>query len=170
MVYSLPRVTKAKPARSESTAPVPYCPSSRESRTFRWELMCCEVAGDGSLALAQFLPVAPVATVAKTAEPLETVGLADDGPRPHHLPALASRVARGTDVIQPTMSGWQFFGLGQGPLASSLARSIGIKDHPGVSCSIHQASGLFLEGSRATEQIVEKQGAESFNRLRCQGR
>src|SRR5260370_442611 len=36
--------------------------------------------------------VAPVAAVAKTPEPLEAMSLTDDGPRPHHLPALAPPV------------------------------------------------------------------------------
>src|SRR6266566_5444470 len=66
-----------------------------------WELVCREIATDGREALAQFRSVATVAAVAKRAEPLESVGLADDGARPHHLPTLAPGVARGTDVIQP---------------------------------------------------------------------
>jgi len=44
---------------------------------------------------------APVATITKTAEPLETVGLADHGARPHDLPSLTPGVAGGTDLIQP---------------------------------------------------------------------
>jgi hypothetical protein len=107
-----------------------------EQGVFPQELVRCEVARDGRETLTQFLPVAPVAPVAKRAEPLEAVGLADDRAGPHHLPTLAPPVARGTDLIQPATSRGQFFGLGQGALASGLSCAIEIKNHPCVSRSI----------------------------------
>src|SRR5260370_29630936 len=74
----------------------------------RRKLVRCAVARDGREGLAQFHSVAPIASVAKRAEPLETVGLTDDRAGPDHLSALASPVARGTDVIQPAMSRGQW--------------------------------------------------------------
>src|SRR5258708_2627055 len=71
-----------------------------------------EVARDRRKSLAQLRAVAPVAAVAKTAEPLEAMSLTDDGPRPHHLPALAPPVAWGTNIIQSAKSGRQVFALG----------------------------------------------------------
>src|SRR5437660_8015502 len=91
-----------------------------------WELVCREIATDGREALAQFRSVATVAAVAKRAEPLEAVGLTDDGARPHHLASLAPRVARGTDLIQPAKGRRQVFSLGQGTLSSRLACAIDI--------------------------------------------
>jgi hypothetical protein len=58
-----------------------------------------QVPTDGRETPTQFLPVSPVALVPKTAEPLEAVSLADDGPRPYHLPSLATPVTRSTDII-----------------------------------------------------------------------
>jgi len=98
-VESLPRVTNAKPARSESTAPVPYWPSSREPSACLRKLGRSEVARNRRETLTQFLPVATVPPIPERAEPLETVGLANDGSSPYYLPALASPVARRTDVI-----------------------------------------------------------------------
>ena len=101
------------------------------------------------------------------------MSLTDDGARPHHLASLAPRVARGTDLIQPAKGRRQVFSLGQGTLSSRLACAIEIKDHPGVSRSIHQASGLLLVGvgrEGAALEIVEKEGTEGFDRFRCQRR
>ncbi len=170
-MYSLPRATKAKPARSESTAPVPYWPSSREPRALFRELVRRKVATNGHESPAQFRLVASVASIAKRAEPLESVGLADDGARPYDLSPLASCVPRGTDLIQPAKGWGQVFGLGQGPLAGRLTRAIKIKDHPGVSRSIRQPPHLLLggvAGEWATEQIIEKERAQGFNRCLSQ--
>jgi hypothetical protein len=52
--------------------------SELEQGAFPRELVRCEVTTDSREGLTQFLPVEPVASVAKRAEPLETVGLADD--------------------------------------------------------------------------------------------
>ena len=56
-------------------------------------------AGESGQRLAQFFPVAPVAPMAKGAEPLETVGLADDRARVHHLSTFAPGGARRADLI-----------------------------------------------------------------------
>src|SRR5712692_2269755 len=53
-------------------------------------------------------------------------------------PLLPPPVAGGTDIIQPAKGRGEFFYLGQGALAGRLTRAIDIKDHPCVSCSIHQ--------------------------------
>ncbi len=82
-----------------------------QQRARRFELIRREIATNGCKSLAQFLPVASVPAVAKTAEPVIAVRLADDGPCPHHLPALASPVARGADVIQPATGRGKFISL-----------------------------------------------------------
>ena len=43
------------------------------------------VARDGGARLSQFLSIPPVAAVAKRTEPLEAVGLTDDGARPYDI-------------------------------------------------------------------------------------
>ena len=92
----------------------------------------------------------------------------------HDLAALAPPVAGGTDIIQPAKGRGEFFYLGQGALAGRLTRAIDIKDHPCVSCSIHQTPdfpGWRLIRERAAEQIIEKERAQGFDwRLgqRCQ--
>lgn len=65
------------------------------------KLVGCQIATDGSERLAQFLPLAPVTAVAKGAEPVETVGLTDDGARAYHLATFAPGVARSAHVLQP---------------------------------------------------------------------
>src|SRR6266700_1356917 len=82
------------------------CPSAiltiePEQRICCWELVRCEIATNGRKPLTQFHSVATVAAIAKRAEPVETVGLANDGAGAHHLPPLAPCVARSTEVIQP---------------------------------------------------------------------
>ena len=94
---------------------------------------------------------------------MEAVGLTDDGARPYHLAALASGVARSTHVIQPAKGRGQLVGLRQGALPGRLPRPIDVKDHPALSCSIHQPSGLLVGGERATFEIIKKEGAQGFN-------
>jgi hypothetical protein len=135
------------------------------------ELVRPQVPTNGREALAQFRPVAPVAAIAKRAEPLEAVGLADHGPRAHHLPALAPRVAWSTDIIQPAKGGRESFALGQSALTGRLSRAIQVKDHPGGSGSIQQIPGVWFVRAapkRAAEQIVEEEGTQRFDRLRGQ--
>jgi hypothetical protein len=128
--------------------------------------MCREVPCDRCKTLAQFHAIAPVASVPKTAEPLETMGLTDDRAGPHHLPAFAPGVARSTDLIQPAKGWRQVFGLGQGALAGGLPRPIEIKDHPRISRSIQQTAGLLVirvVQERATEHIIEIERAQGFD-------
>ena len=101
---------------------------------------------------------------------METVGLTDDGARPYDLSALASGVARSAHVIQPAKGGRQLVGLRQRSLAGCLPRPIDVKDHPAVSCSIHQPSGLLVGGEWATLEIIKKEGAQGFNGRFCERR
>jgi hypothetical protein len=71
-------------------------------------MVCLQRAPDGSQRPAQFLPVASIAAVAKTAEPLVAMSLLDDGARTDDLPTLTPRVARRTDLLQATLGGRQF--------------------------------------------------------------
>jgi hypothetical protein len=79
----------------------PILAKDMQESALRWELIRLEIATNGCQRLSQFLPVATVAPIAKRAEPVVTLSLADDGACPHHLPALAPQVARSTDLIQP---------------------------------------------------------------------
>jgi hypothetical protein len=76
-----------------------------------WKLVRCEIAHDQSSALAQFHAILPVATSAKTAEPVGAVGLTDHSAGPYHLPTLACGVARGANLIQPARGRRKVFGL-----------------------------------------------------------
>jgi hypothetical protein len=62
-----------------------------------------QIAPDSYQRSAQFLPVASIAAVAESAEPVVTMGLRDDGASTHDLSALAPRVARRTDLVQATL-------------------------------------------------------------------
>jgi len=55
-------------------------------------------------------------------------------------------------------------------LAGRLACAIDIEDLPLDAYSIQQFASLPLFGERASEQIVEKQGAQGFDWLHCQSR
>jgi len=55
---------------------------------------------------------APVASIAKRAEPVKRVSLADDRARPHHLLALAPGVASRIDLIQSAKGRGQVVTLG----------------------------------------------------------
>jgi hypothetical protein len=131
-----------------------------EQHTLLQELVGFEIARDDSEPLAQFLSIAPVA---KTAEPLETVSLTDDGSCPHDLPPLASGVTRGTDFIQSAKGWGQVVSLRQRALPGCSTCTIDIKDDPGVPCSIHQSSRLLVLSEEASEQIVEKERAQHFD-------
>ncbi len=76
-----------------------------------FELRRREIAPNGQEPLAQFLPVPPVATMAKRAEPLVAMGLSNRGARANHLPAFAARVSRSAPLIQPTIRRRKFIGL-----------------------------------------------------------
>src|SRR5260370_4983144 len=135
--------------------------------------MRCEVPPDSRQALTQFLPIATVPPVANRAEPLKTVGLADDRARPHHFPTLAPGVASRTHVIQPPKRWGQVFGLWQGTLTGRFPGAIDVKDHPGVPRSIHETTRLLLVGvggEWAALEIVEKEGTQGFDGFGCQRR
>jgi hypothetical protein len=92
---------KGEPGQVSEHSPSAVLSIKPEQGALRQKLVCGKVARNRREALTQFLPIAAVTPIAKRAEPLKTVGLTDDGPRPHHLPTLAPPVARGADVIQP---------------------------------------------------------------------
>src|SRR5215470_13503159 len=130
----------------------------------RFELRRREIAPNGGKPLAQFLPVVTVPPVAKRAEPLIAVGLADGRARPNNFPALAPFVARGTDLIQSAKSRRQIVRLGQGALASSLTCAIDVKNDPGGSFAIHQTPSLLVRSEWATLEVIEKECAQGVNR------
>src|SRR5258706_6789456 len=69
----------------------PILAKDMQESALRWELIRLEIATNGCQRLSQFLPVATVAPIAKRAEPVVTLSLADDGACPHYLPALAPK-------------------------------------------------------------------------------
>src|SRR6266567_98513 len=77
-----------------------------DQRVLRWELIRREIPRDCSQRFSEFLSIAPVAAVAKTAEPVVTVRLANGCACTNHLPAFAASVARGTHLIQ-SAKGWR---------------------------------------------------------------
>jgi len=92
---------ESKPGQVSEHGSGPILAVEAQQGTPLRKLVRCEIPTNGREPLTQFLPVPPVAFVPKTAEPLEAVSLADDGPCPHHLPPLAAPVAWRTDLIQP---------------------------------------------------------------------
>src|SRR6266700_5469375 len=98
------------------------------------------------------------------------MGLRNDSTGTDDLPTFAPRVASSTDFIESAKSRGEFFCLGQGALAGRLACAIDIEDLPLSTCSIQQLASLPLVGERASEQIVEKQGAQGFDWLHGQSR
>jgi len=145
-------------------------PIEPQQRALSRKVVGSEVATDGRESLAQFLPVESVASVAHRAEPLVTVGLADNRAGPHDFPALAPRVASSTDLIQSARGRRQFFCLGQSALAGGFTCAIDIEDHPGASLSILQTACLPLLREQAAPEIVKKQGAQRFDWLLGQSR
>ena len=124
-------------------------------------------------ALTQFLPVAPVASVAKRAEPVETVGLTDDGARPHDLPALAPRVARGTHVIQPAKGRRQSSVWGKARWRAASRVPSMSKTTQSFPVRSTRPPGLLLVRvvrEWATLEIIKKERAQGFDRRLCQRR
>ncbi len=70
-----------------------------QQRVFLREVEGNQVLANGCETLSQFLSIPSISAIAKRAEPLVAVCLADDCARPDHFPALAAPVTRSTDVI-----------------------------------------------------------------------
>lgn len=150
--------------------PCPILPIQPQQGADRRKLVCLQIAPDGGQRPTQFLPVASIAAVAETAEPVVTMGLGDDGARTDDLPALAPGVARSTDLVQATLCWRQRLCLWQGTLPGGLPRPIDVKDHLFVACSIDKRAGVSLFVQRACEQIGEKERAQGFCGSRGQAR
>ena len=75
-------------------------PVEPQQRVFLRKVVGSQIPANGGEPLAQFLPISPIASVAKRAEPVERVSLTNGGARPHHLPPFASGVARCADLIR----------------------------------------------------------------------
>src|SRR5438105_2025432 len=73
-------------------SPRPILPIQSQQGTRRGKMVCLQIVPDSGQCPAQFLPVAAIAAVAETAEPLVTMSLRDDGARTDNLPVLAPRV------------------------------------------------------------------------------
>src|SRR5260370_19550732 len=62
--------------------------------------MRCQIPANGRKPLTQFVPIAPIPTIAKRAEPVGAMGLSYDCAGAHALAALAPGVAWSTDLLQ----------------------------------------------------------------------
>src|SRR6266542_3998879 len=60
---------------------------------------------------------------------------------------------------------WQFLCLRKGTRARRLTGAIPLEDDSCGSLWVHQIACLPLVGERAAEQVIEKQAAESLDRL-----
>ena len=130
---------------------------------FLWELICRQIATNGRERFPQFLSVSPVATVAKTAEPLIAVRLRNRCARPDDFPTFAPFVARGTDLIQSAEGLRQVSACGK-------ARWRAASRVPSMSNTIHvfptrsTRLPVCLSGvSGRLEQIVEKERPQGFD-------
>jgi hypothetical protein len=70
-----------------------------------------EIAADGCERMCQLLPVLSVASLSERAEPLRGVGMRNDGAGANNFSSLAPSVARGTDLIEPSLSSGEIFHL-----------------------------------------------------------
>src|SRR5258708_38394722 len=83
---------------------------------------------------------------------------------PDNFPSLASRVARGTQRAQTPRWRRPIHCLGQGTLAGRLSRAIDVEDEEVVALSIPQSAWLFLFHERTSQQILQKEGSQGFDR------
>ena len=154
------------------TAPVPSCPSSRESRLFRRQLVRVQIRPDCSQDLIEFFASLAVASIAIGAEPLMGMGVQDGGTSTHDFSALAPGVARCTEGTHTPLRSRAIWTLGQSALAGRLAGAIDIEDEPTAPLPVPQPSSLLrlLLAQGTSQQIRQKEGAQGFDRLRGQGR
>src|SRR5439155_16468959 len=101
-------------------SPRPILPIQSQQDRRRRKMVCLQVVPDGGQRSAQFLPVASIAAVAETAEPVITMGLGDDGARTDDLSTLAPCVTRRTDLMQAALRRRQLLCLWQRTLPSGL--------------------------------------------------
>ncbi len=135
-----------------------------------WNMVGLHVRLDCPHGAAQLCAVLAVPRVAIRAEPLMGMGLQNGGAGAHDFPTFAPSVPRGTDLLQASLRCWPVRGLGQSALAGRLARAINVEDHSLSACSINKPADLALVAQRASQQIVEKQGTQGFDRLRGEAR
>jgi hypothetical protein len=84
-------------------------------------------------------------------------------PGPDSLPTLASCIARGTDLVQSAVCGWEIRCTGQGSLAGGLSRAINIEHEPMGSSSVPQPSCFLLLLQRRCEQVFEKHRSQRLD-------
>ena len=97
------------------------------------------------------------------ANPLVCMSLEYPGPSPDSLPTLASCIARGTDLVQSAVCGWEIRCTGEGSLAGGLSRAINIEHEPMGSSSIPQPSCFLLLLQRRCEQVFEKHRSQRLD-------
>src|SRR5512146_30916 len=90
--------------------------------------------------LSSIVPIACSRSPRKGADPLVRMDLEHRGPGSNNLPALASGVARGTDLIQPSLCRWEIGGGWQGTLAGRDPCAINVEDEPLVALPIPHPS------------------------------
>src|SRR6266516_6406605 len=101
-----------------------------------WKLMGFAVTLNGRNRLPQLRPILSIACVSQGREPLMGMCLQHCGPCTHHFSPLASGVARGTKVIEPTLGHRPICRLRQSALTGCLACAINVEDMKVVSLPI----------------------------------
>src|SRR5260370_35064884 len=86
--------------------------------------MRCQIPANGRKPLTQFVPIAPIPTIAKRAEPVGAMGLADDCAGADDHAALAPGVAWSTDLLQSPKGGRQVVRLWYGTAAGRFPRAV----------------------------------------------
>ncbi len=136
----------------------------------RLQAVRLQIATDGHDRATQFFPVRSVAWVPEGAEPVVAMGLQGRGSRADDLPTLAESRARCTQGTQAALGKRPVWTLRQSTLTGGLARPIDVEDDSLFACSINKPTCLPLFAKRPGEQIVEKECAQGFDRLRGEAR
>src|SRR5438876_9520682 len=132
-----------------------------DERHFWWKREVLQISDDGSQRRSQFTAIVAIALARIRPDPLTRVHLKRCGARAHHLPALASSVARSTDRIESAFGSRQGRIAGQGALPCGLARRIDVKDQIAAPLSIEDAANGFRGPTFAEGMLLEKR-AERF--------
>ncbi len=132
-----------------------------DQRHFWWKREVLQISRDGPQGRSQFPAIVAIALARIRPDPLARVHLKRCGARAHHLPTLASSVARSTDRIESAFGSRQGRIAGQGALPCSLACRINVKDQIAAPLSIEDAANGF-RCPAFRERLLLEERAEGF--------
>src|SRR5437879_7531889 len=151
-------------------APLPYWPSRRttawlsgKDRAFTYATLHLDRP-------PQLPAVVAVACPRKRAHPLVGMGLQHGGARSDHFAPFAPKIAGSADLLQPALHGGEIRRAWQSALAGGLSRAIHIEDQGVCSLAIPQPTRLLLFHQRASQEILQKERAQSLDRGLVEGR